>query len=331
MAGIRRILHGPSNVAGMAGLLARGQREIGHDSLAICRPNRRFRFPADAWVGEGRVGEVRLSHALAELSRVQILHIYFGESFLGRELIDARIAQRLGKRVFFTFLGCDIRDSKARQAGGDWSICGGCWPQGCSANRVDALRAALESRETIFVATPDLLEEVPTAVWLPLPVDLSFWRPTQPAPQNGVLRIFHAPTDEGKKGTIHLRAAINALVAKGAPVELVTASGERADLVRAASGCHVAVDQVTSGVYGTTGAEMMALGLPVIARIDARARAIYPEDLPVISADPDSLPGVLEGLISGRVDLVAAGIQAAVYAARVHGHIGVAKSLEAHY
>jgi hypothetical protein len=48
-----RIFHGPQNIGGMAGVLARAQRELGYDAEAICFPTGRFEFDRDELVEPG--------------------------------------------------------------------------------------------------------------------------------------------------------------------------------------------------------------------------------------------------------------------------------------
>jgi hypothetical protein len=59
----------------------------------------------------------------------------------------------------------------------------------------------------------------------------------------------------------------------------------------------IAVDQLMIGAYGTVSVEMMAKGIPVVCRIREDLRAYYPEDLPIVSADPAGIFDVLESLL----------------------------------
>jgi hypothetical protein len=185
-------------------------------------------------------------------------------------------------------LGCDVRDSKWRPAPGEPSMCTECWPQGCSVNRTRTL-ALLDALETPpLVTTPDLLPGHPRAVWVPLPVDVAAWGGTaSKAPAGGPLRVLHAPT----------------------------------------ASCHVAVDQLMAGVYGTFAAEMMAVGLPVIGRISPSLRGAYPDSLPVLTADEMSLAAVLEDCISGKIDLASVGRASRTYVSDYHCHHAVARRI----
>jgi len=87
-------------------------------------------------------------------------------------LTVAVINLTLGRRVFFHFCGCDIRDSKHVIATYDYSACKTCWPQLCSPNRPRALDIARRFADGVFVSTPDLLEFMPGSTLLPQPIEL---------------------------------------------------------------------------------------------------------------------------------------------------------------
>src|SRR5438477_8514825 len=51
------------------------------------------------------------------------------------------------------------------------------------------------------------------------------------------------------------------------------------------------------GAYGTVAIEMMAKGVPVVCRIREDLRQHYPDDLPIVSAGPDTVYDALENLL----------------------------------
>lgn len=332
------IIHGPENISGFAGLIARGQRELGLEALSICRAHGPYKFATDYDFAQGqRPGSKSFSATLLDLLlHAEIVHVYFGRSFLGDSLLDAKILKLLNRRVFYTFLGCDVRDKTVRLAQDTLNICHHCSPHLCSRNRVQALQAAAASGETCFVTTPDLLDEVPRAVYTPLavetgtcPYDHAAWLTRL---SSSPFRILHAPTDRRKKGTEFVIDAVDKLVRQGAKIELCLAEGlSQAELHALAQTCHLAVDQLIAGVYGTFAAETMAMGLPTIARIDPRYRARYPEDLPILHATPETLETVLRDCISGTVDLALAGQRSRAFALAWHDYTKVAAQMIRHY
>jgi hypothetical protein len=313
-----KILHGPSNVASVASVLARAQRARGLNSRAVCHTPGRGVSPDFVLGQRGTTGKRFAPFLLSEFPAYDVFHFYYDETYFGRSFGEINALQKLGKKVVLTFLGCDVRDSRAELGKTTPTICQDCWPEGCSRNRARLLAAAGKA-DAVFVTTPDLLEYVPRAKWLPLPVAHDLVTPHVPRnrvwTQKDPLTVFHAPTDPQKKGTRYLEAAVETLARYGRPVRLVLASDERQeDIWRQASNCDVAVDQLLSGVYGTFGAEMMLAGVPLINRIDPSVWAETPAG--IIHAGPDTIETVLARILDGQIDLAAAAAMAGSYAAR---------------
>lgn len=330
-----KILHGPVNVAGVASLLAKAQRGLGHDATSICLPDNGFAFRPDFILGGGS--------AMAPKKRVRdfwasdfldfdIYHFYYDTSFLGQSLFDVSILRALGKRVFLTFLGCDVRD-RTQNLQKPLSVCHECNPIGCSANRLKLI--SLSKRvEHSFVTTPDLLDVLPHASYLPLPVDPLASEDCESLAKSSdahSFRVLHAPTDTGKKGTRFVVEAVGYLRGKGVNIDLVLPPRlAQGDLHRLARTCDVAIDQLMAGVYGTFAAEMMASGIPVIANIDEAYAARYPANLPIIHATPATLIKVLRDLVTDT-NLAARGRDSRVWANREHSATAVAMRLNSVY
>jgi glycosyltransferase involved in cell wall biosynthesis len=143
------------------------------------------------------------------------------------------------------------------------------------------------------------------------------------------VRILHAPSDREIKGTRHLLDAIERLRAAGYPVELIMLEGVAHDKV--AEFCDradIAVDQLMIGAYGTVSIEMMAKGVPVVCRMREDLREHYPGDLPIVSADPDSVYSVLEGLVTQPETWAELGRRGVEYVTREHEmHVVARKAL----
>lgn len=324
-----KILHGPSNVASVAAVLARAQRKLGFEARSICHSTGRGVKP-DAVLGQpGPAGQRFLPFMAAGVWSYDFYHFYYDETYFGRSFSEINWLKKLGKKVVLTFLGCDVRDSKAELAKTGPSICSDCWPQGCSRNRLQLLQAA-KLADKVYVTTPDLKPYVPNADWLPLPVADDLLPDTQYAARrfssDRPLTVFHAPTDPQKKGTSYLEAAVQALAAEGYPIRMTLAGDiDQADMWQEAASCDLAVDQLLSGVYGTFGAEMMLAGIPLISRIDLDVWDDQPDG--IISASPDSIRDTLLDILEGRIDLQLKAEKAKVWAYSRHRAESVARKL----
>ena len=296
-----KIYHGPNNIAGAAGVLARAQRELGFQAESACFDTGSYRYQADRTLKRGVT--YRAKDVLFDGSRFDVFHFYFGQSLIGPTLLDVRALRALGKKVYFYFCGCDIRHAKRVIERYEFSACKECWPVACSANRRHALEVALRS-DGIFVSTPDLLEFVPGAELLPQPIDLQEFSAMaaqlvreETVARNRVVRVAHAPSSRALKGTVHIERAVAELREEGVPIELVLIEGKsHAEAMQICLDADIAIDQLLIGAYGQFAVEMMALGKPVVCYIREDLRPLYPSNLPVVSADPRSIKRVLREL-----------------------------------
>lgn len=299
-----RILHAPTNIAGIAGLLARAQRDLGYDATSVEYIAHQYGFGADRTLNLRR-GDNPVKKAVAvggfaldAIRRYDIFHFYFGNTLFPWPFPDLPLLRALGKRIVFHFCGCDVRNRAVTLEKYAISGCGECASLICLGKRHPDPALA----DVSFVSTPDLLEFVPGAQLMPGPVDLDLWTPRPPrsvtVSHDDPARILHAPSDREIKGTRYLLDAVERLKSAGHPVELMLLEGVPHDRVAEFCGkADLAVDQLMIGAYGTVSIEMMAKGVPVVCRIRDDLRPRYPEDLPVVSAGPQDVYEVLEGLL----------------------------------
>lgn len=334
-----KILHGPKNTGGMAGLLARAQRRLGHDAWSVNYQPTRFEYFCDQIFTNpaiiGRMWEWAW-FVLAKAPRFDVFHFYFGESLCGPKLWDVPYLKRMGKRVFFYFCGCDIRDSKHTVKTYKPSVCAACWPMKCSRNRLKARRMALEHADGIFVSTPDLLEFVPGAVLLPQPIDLEKFEAlaqsghsSVPPGRPGVdrpVRLAHAPSNWKMKGTAIIVAAVERLRRRGLKVELVLVENKPyAEAVTIRNTCDLGVDQLLVGAYGQCAVEMMAMGKPTICYIRPDILPLYRQGCPIIPASADNFEEVLAEWVAHPEWWPRIGEKSKRYVREVHDMCAVAK------
>jgi len=127
------VLHGPKNVGSQASSLARAENRVrelagtpGRSWSVNFSPNAMVApadedYPLRARADEGILGKVAfavgpLRYGLRRRRDFDVLHLYFGESlfsfsrrFSFFEMHDLPLWRSLGKRVFMTFQGCDLR------------------------------------------------------------------------------------------------------------------------------------------------------------------------------------------------------------------------------
>jgi hypothetical protein len=340
-----RILHGPQNISGMAYSLAVAQRQFGVDAEAVTQWSPVYNYASDRWLdatGEAPHPVDPDEFRKAEYLSYDVYHFYFGLGYGSPDLSEFRKLKAKNKKIYMYYCGCDLRDSKQVLQTYEFSVCQDCWPQACSPNRADSMKACRQYADGVFVSTVDLLDEWPEAIWLPQPVNFAYLQqvvedePVKALPKRftkrRALRIAHAPSDPMKKGTRYLERAVAALTAEGLNIELVIVSGEaHENALRKCAGADIVVDQLMAGVYGSFAVEMMAIGKPVIAFMRDSWLGRFPEPPPIISATPDSIAEVIRDVYRGKHDLAAHSSEGRAFVLKFHDSVEVArKALEAY-
>jgi len=195
--------------------------------------------------------------------------------------------------------------------------------------------------DQIFALNPDLLHVLPPGSrFLPYAnLDPKTWGlPPAPLSHGGRPVVLHAPTHRGVKGTRFVLEAVRRLreidridfefqLIENVPHTEARELYCRADLL---------VDQLLVGWYGGLALELMALGRPVISYLREADRQFVPtalgNELPVISATPDSVYDVLKQWLTVRRDkLPQRGAEARRFVERWHDPLCVAGQTAAVY
>lgn len=130
--------------------------------------------------------------------------------------------------------------------------------------------------------------------------------------------IVHAPTSPFIKGTKYILKAIEDLKAdyqfdfklvQGLSHQEAKEIYKKADLI---------IDQLHIGSYGLFSVEAMALGKPVICWITDEMKSHYPKDLPILSANPDTIKKTLETILKNQDKLTEIGKSSRKYAEKHH-------------
>ncbi len=299
-----RILHAPTDV-GNPWAISQAERALGHFSRVIVYVQHNQGFQSDYNLHFERYPKIidlarAIRFFLFAIRNFDVFHFYFSTTFFPNN-IDIPILHSLGKKIFFTFQGCDIRPTEA------------CFsarlnPKGHrhAPNHVQRrrLRYFLRYASQTYVSTPDLLAFSPDSkLSPPISVDLNNWKPHYRSYRAGEeVMLFHAPTDPIIKGTKHIERAVAKLQGRGYKIRLdMPKRVPHKELYARAAQAHLTVDQVLVGWYGSFGIEMMALGKPLLCYIKNEYIDLLPEyarkDFPVINVTTSTLVNVLEDLL----------------------------------
>lgn len=311
-----RLAIGPSNFAGQAHAWARAvERTLDVDAEAFGRgPIKRgeFRFPTDREIPSPLYFAPLARHRRLERFLEPYTHVALDGYSIPFQLrnrrdlaADTRFLASLGKQVALIAHGGEVRDPEAHLARNRFSMFNECdaeWTAWVSQRAAANRQLAVESGLPLFVSTPDLLHDLPTATWLPICLDPSVFANDEPVMERTRPRVLHMPSKRNPpiKGSQYVDPVMRALDAEGL-IEYVAPDHMRHSEVPAVmAGCDIVVDQLLSASYGVTSLEAMAAGRVTITAVSDETAALMPVRPPMVDATPETLEQVVRDLVADR-------------------------------
>lgn len=258
------------------------------------------------------------------ISQNDVFHFHFG-STLTLDCSDLPLLNELNKKVIMQHWGSDVRMYSR-------SIKTNPYIKVKNANEDDIkrkLQFLSKHIEHCIVSDYELYEYVKDCYsnihLIRQAIDLDKYRVS--SNKNNKLCIVHAPSSPEIKGTKYVLEAVEKLKQKyNFDFELVQGmSHEEAKKIYAKA--DIIIDQLLCGSYGLFAIEAMAMGKPVITWISEHVRDTYPKELPIISANPDTIKEKLEYMINNRDMLNKIGNEGRFYAEKYHDSRLIAKQL----
>ena len=315
------VIHGTMEIANQMHTITKGLKNIGVGAKTLnyyptylgYKADYDFNINSFKDFNEANIETKKLASKI--IGENDVFHFHFGTS-LTLDLSDLHLLQELGKKVIMQYWGSDVRMySKAFELNPYVKV---------KVMDEDKIKRKLEF---ISKYIPDCLVDYELGEYVKgyhsnihytrVAIDLSKYKFIKETKNKKIL-IVHAPTSPEIKGTRYILEAIEELKEKynfdfrlvqGVSHEQATKIYEKADLI---------IDQVLIGSYGVFAVESMAMGKPVISFISDFMKEKYPEELPIISANPDTIKDKIECVIKNKDMLKDLGIKSRMYAEKYH-------------
>lgn len=139
--------------------------------------------------------------------------------------------------------------------------------------------------------------------------------------------IVHAPTQRDFKGTEYINQAMEKLQAELPVRYQLVEHMPHADAWNMYEQADIIIDQVLCGAYGNLSVEGMALGKPVVCYIRPDLMDKYPPDLPIVSANPDTIYDEVKTLVQDPERRYQLGRKGRAYVEDYHSAESVIKQL----
>lgn len=332
-----RVLHVHS-IANQPTAICNGLRALGHHSeVWEYSQTQAEKFPPDRFIGDDDPNIVEVWDAFEEARRsFDVFHFHGNRSFIWRDFPglpsfwDLPLLKALGKKVFFTFHGSDIRLKSMDTELYEWSYYKFA-DVPCDEDGIKRRRDLIQSyADGTFVCSLLDLPFTPHSVWHPLAIDLSEWPVVGPIRERKP-RVLHPWKDNPAKGTSFIRDGLAQLEAEGVQFDVVYLDRmSHIDAKKELAQADVVVDKVVAGTYGVVSLEAMACGKPTVAQLEAPVTERLP-DLPVQNCNPTTFAEMMRRLLADpelRADL---GRRGRAFVERHHDHLTVATWLLSRY
>lgn len=335
-----KIFHGLVNYGTQSGLFARELRKLGYEAISVTYPDRFKRITDVELKHGGNFFQKIFRHTWNYLFLIKcffkydIFHFYYGTSLLPCQM-DLPFYKMFGKKVIMEYLGNDIQGYQLSVEKYKWTNVSFMMSQkeGIKSDQRIKKRYNREIKyiNQSFVCAPCYSEFSPDSEVLPLAIDINRFSFT-PLPEfNGQIRIMHAPTHRGFKGTDFIIQAIERLKTEGYNIYFdIVENVTHDELLDRYKLCHLFIDQILGGWYGTASLEAMATGRPVVVslRPDYFKYIDFSDKIPAIHADPDIIYDVLKITLDNGIEyLIEKGKQCRQFVEMYHDVRVVTKKL----
>jgi hypothetical protein len=336
-----KVLHLPFNTASQASITVRAQRALGVEARGLVRNFSSIQDHSGIetmdWFGKpnpaGRLlrgirWRLKMTRAMAW---ADVLHWHWGDTTWRG--MDLRLAAWLRKPRLVEFWGDDLRDPET--ASRDNPFIARMYKQnpalaGCRSKPAQRLfqRHGFECllpgvelcdylEAGVFAGYYQTRQRLPLENFTP-----RFPNPHKPRPL-----LVHAPSAKSKKGTEAVLSALDKL-AKTHPFDFkLLHQMPRSQALQTVAGCDVFLDQFTIGAEGLAALEAMALGKPVVCFIKPSLRARYPDSLPIVIADQNSLAETVADLLADGQRRHELGVRSRRYVEEYHDARHIAAEL----
>ncbi|WZY01129.1 glycosyltransferase [Bacillus sp. FSL W7-1360] len=301
-----RVLHGPLETANQMGTLVKGLNCHGvHGrSVNLIKSYLNYEDPyrlEKLWRPGATQQEILAFLKNECMDQFDIFNYHSGYRTFTHGYADVQLLKSEEKPLIIHHWGSEVRVLETALQTNPYAVVKGSFSAGHIDNMLKLLskniRYCVVQDMEIYQYVKDYYENI---FVVPVMIDLGDYEMDARESDNDRMLIVHAPTDTKIKGTqaiVEVMAqlkdefAFDFKLIKGYSHTEAKKLYKQADLV---------IDQLHLGIYGMVSIEAMAMGKPVVCYMSDFMLDHYPDDVPVINANADTLRDVMKSVLRNK-------------------------------
>ncbi|MFZ7102483.1 MAG: glycosyltransferase family 1 protein [Peptococcaceae bacterium] len=318
-----KIIHGTMEIANQMYTMVQGLKKLGAEAKTLSYYQGYLQYKSDmsldiySYISEKEANR-EIKHLAAQIiPEYDVFHYHFGTS-LTLDNSDLPLLRELNKKVLMHHWGSDVRiysEAVQRNPYVRVKIEDENWLK----RKLERLSGLID---TCIVGDYELYEYVKDyysqVVMIPQVIDIDGFDIPERKTSEKKITIVHAPTSPRIKGTKYILQTIEELENEYDFDFILVKNMAYEEAKKVYLNADIVIDQMLIGSYGLVAIENMALGKPVICWISDFMKEKYPGELPIISANPDNIKAILEGVLRNKDCLEEIGKKSRKYVETYH-------------
>lgn len=321
-----QIFQGVINIANQMTILTESIKSKGFDIISYSLESQNYlEYPVDQYYDFSKIEDlqVRTKEIIKFVANViykhNIFHFHFGISILSN-YVDLYLIKKFEKKIVMQHWGSDVRTFELSMKLTPYPFAK------IETLVIEANLNQLKKYVDICIVSDQELYFYVKNVYskveiIPIAINIksSKYIIDKNCTLNEKFTIVHAPTSFEGKGTKFVNRAIENLQKKGYVINYKLVEGlSNEKALNIYKNADIVVDQLKIGINGFLTIENMLMGNPVIAYISPYMKQYQPLDLPVISADPNTIEDCLEYWMNHKDKLKQIGLSGKAYVEKYH-------------
>jgi glycosyltransferase involved in cell wall biosynthesis len=329
-----KVLHAPVNIAGQASIIAKAQETLGVTNDVLIYSQNVFNYECDINLNLNEKSTFMkiislLINFIKCLFKYNIFHFHHGESLLPLINIDLPILKLFRKKVIMHYWGAEMRqtDIAVNYTHFDMDELNDIFDSAKDDKKRKKINRFNKYVDIFIVGDYSGLPYLPNTVVIKQAIDLTRFEFVGCDINREVVKIVHAPSDRRIKGTKYILPVIEKLEKEGYNLDFILVENKtNKEALEIYKEADIVIDQLLLESYGIFAVECMALGKPVLCRIDEKLIKYY-SNLPLLGTDPNNLYDNLKLLIENPNLRQELGEKGRKYVEEVHDAKKIAKQL----